>query len=82
MSFEAFRKLGFPGADDLGNMFQFKHDFEREFCAARPVDQARALYPGLQTFRQWLARHAKADPPELTVAAGVSARRPRPDSTS
>ena len=62
MSFEAFRKLGFPGADDLGNMFQYKHDFEREFCAARPVDQARALYPGLQTFRQWLARHAKQIP--------------------
>ena len=60
--FEAYRKLGFPGADDLGNMFQFKHDFEREFCAARPVDQARALYPGLQTFRQWLARHAKQIP--------------------
>jgi len=60
--FEVYRKLGFPGADDLGNMFQFKHDFEREFCAARPVDQARSLYPGLQTFRQWLARHAKEIP--------------------
>ncbi len=62
MSFEAYRKLGFPGAEDLGNMFQYKHDFEREFCGARPVDQARALYPGLQTFRQWLARHAKQIP--------------------
>ena len=62
MPFEAYRKLGFPGADDLGNMFQFKHDFEREFCAQRPVEQARALYPGLQTFRQWLARHAKQIP--------------------
>ena len=62
MSFEAYRKLGFPGAEDLGNMFQYKHDFEREFCAARPVEQTRALYPGLQTFRQWLARHAKEIP--------------------
>lgn len=62
VSFDAFRKLGFPGADDLGNMFQYKHDFEREFCTARPVDQTRALYPGLQTFRQWLARHAKQIP--------------------
>ena len=62
MSFEAYRKLGFPGADDLGNMFQYYHDFEREFCAARPLEQARALYPGLQTFRQWLARHAKQIP--------------------
>lgn len=62
MSFEAYRKLGFPGADDLGNMFQYYHDFEREFCAARPLEQARALYPELQTFRQWLARHAKQIP--------------------
>jgi len=62
MPFEAYRKLGFPGADDLGNMFQYKHDFEREFCAARPVEEARKLYPGLQTFRQWLARHAKQIP--------------------
>ena len=62
MAFEQFRKLGFPGADDLGNMFQYKHDFEREFTAARPVDQTRALYPGLLTFRQWLARYAKQIP--------------------
>ncbi|HEY1332733.1 MAG TPA: NmrA family NAD(P)-binding protein, partial [Myxococcaceae bacterium] len=62
MPFEAFRKLGFPGADDLGNMFQYKHDFEREFCGARPVEQARKLYPGLQSFRQWLAGHAKQIP--------------------
>ncbi|MGZ3447295.1 MAG: NmrA family NAD(P)-binding protein, partial [Myxococcaceae bacterium] len=62
MSFEAYRKLGFPGAEDLGNMFQFKHDFEREFCAQRPVEQARALYPGLQSFRQWLTHHAKQIP--------------------
>ena len=60
--FDVYRKLGFPGADDLGNMFQYKHDFEREFRAARPIEQARALYPGLQTFRQWLARHAKQIP--------------------
>src|SRR5262249_39952935 len=32
ISFDAYRKLGFPGADDLGNMFQYKHDFNAEFC--------------------------------------------------
>ena len=62
LPFEAFRKLGFPGAEDLGNMFQYKHDFEREFCSARSVEATRALYPGLQTFRQWLARHGKEIP--------------------
>ena len=26
-----YRTFGFPGADDLGNMFQFNHDFHEEF---------------------------------------------------
>ncbi|HWS15741.1 MAG TPA: NmrA/HSCARG family protein, partial [Candidatus Methylomirabilis sp.] len=34
---EAFRGFGFPGAEDLGNMFQFKRDFERYFCGARNI---------------------------------------------
>lgn len=50
-----YRGLGFPGAEDLGNMFQFKHDFNDDFCAARDPAIARALYPGLQSFRDWLA---------------------------
>jgi len=55
MPFEDYRKLGFPGADDLGNMFQFKHDFEAEFCGLRSVAFSRSLHPGLQNFAQWLA---------------------------
>jgi hypothetical protein len=54
----AYRALGFPGADDLGNMFQYKADFNREFVAARDVELARMLNPGLQTFRDWLAQNA------------------------
>ena len=57
-----FRSFGFPGAEDLGNMFQYKHDFEPEFCAARDPAVARALNPELQTFEDWLARH-KAEIP-------------------
>ncbi|MCJ7629409.1 MAG: NmrA/HSCARG family protein [Longimicrobiales bacterium] len=53
--FDVYRGLGFPGADDLGNMFQFKHDFEDYFCGARPVEATRALNPRLQTFGSWLA---------------------------
>lgn len=49
-----YRSLGFPGADDLGNMFQFKHDFNTEFCAARPVAVGCALNPQLQDFSTWL----------------------------
>ena len=59
---EAYRSFGFPGAEDLGNMFQFKRDFNDAFCAARNVDFARSLYAGLQTFERWLARNASRIP--------------------
>jgi uncharacterized protein YbjT (DUF2867 family) len=55
--FDDFRKLGFPGADDLGNMFQFKHDFNELFCAARGTEFSRSLNPQLQTLYQWLRAH-------------------------
>lgn len=50
---EAFRSFGFPGADDLGNMFQYKRDFNDEYCAARSLSFSRSLNPKLQTFDQW-----------------------------
>lgn len=62
MSFEAFRRLGFPGADDLGNMFEMQHEFNEEFCATRSVEASRALNPRLQGFDQWLADHAAKIP--------------------
>jgi uncharacterized protein YbjT (DUF2867 family) len=55
MSPEVFRGLGFPGAEDLGNMFQFKCDFEPMFCGARNLRVSRTLNPSLLTFRRWLA---------------------------
>jgi uncharacterized protein YbjT (DUF2867 family) len=54
---EAYRKFGFPGAEDLGNMFQFNRDFADAFCAARSLEVSRSLNPELQTFDQWLARN-------------------------
>jgi uncharacterized protein YbjT (DUF2867 family) len=50
-----YRSFGFPGAEDLGNMFQFKRDFEDDFRKARSVEATRSLNPSLQTFRGWLA---------------------------
>ena len=52
---EVYRTFGFPGAEDLGNMFQFFRDFSTELCAARSIEFSRGLNPGLQTFRAWLA---------------------------
>jgi uncharacterized protein YbjT (DUF2867 family) len=52
---DAYRGFAFPGADELGNMFQINHDFEKEMLAARDVNLARTLNPALQSFDQWLA---------------------------
>ena len=52
---DAYRGFGFPGADELGNMFQIYRDFEKEVLGARSSDVARSLNPSLQTFDQWLA---------------------------
>ena len=53
-----YRQLGFPGAEDLGNMFQFKQEFEDYFCGARNPEVARTLNPQLQSFREWLGANA------------------------
>ena len=52
-----YRAFGFPGAEDLGNMFQFNRDFADDFCGARSVEFSRALNPQLQSFEAWLERN-------------------------
>ena len=59
---DVFRSFGFPGADEIGNMFQFKRDFEGDFVGARDLELARALNPELQDFDAWLARNADRIP--------------------
>jgi uncharacterized protein YbjT (DUF2867 family) len=57
-----YRRLGLPGAEELGNMFQFKRDFADTYCGARSTGTARALNPGLETFDAWLARNRERLP--------------------
>lgn len=59
---EVYRGFGFPGADDLGNMFQFKRDFNEYFCGIRNPAVARSLNPELQNFDAWLALNASRIP--------------------
>jgi uncharacterized protein YbjT (DUF2867 family) len=61
---EVYRSFGFPGADDIGNMFQFKRDFEEYFCGARNLAFARSLNPELQDFETWLGRNKSRIPLE------------------
>ncbi|MEO8196856.1 MAG: NmrA family NAD(P)-binding protein [Thermoanaerobaculia bacterium] len=60
--FEVYRNLGFPGAEDLSNMFQVQSLFWQEFLANRDVALARALHPGLQNFDTWLSHNIRQIP--------------------
>lgn len=59
---EIYRGFGFPGAEDMGNMFQFKRDFQEAFCGPRDPAVARSLNPRLQTFEGWLEENADRIP--------------------
>jgi len=59
---QQYRGFGFPGADDLGNMFQFNRDFAGVCCGARDRQLTRALNPALQSFDQWLASNRERIP--------------------
>lgn len=60
--FEQYRTFDFPAAVDLGNMFQFKHDFEDYYCGARNLDVSRRLNPSLMSFSDWLAANGERIP--------------------
>jgi uncharacterized protein YbjT (DUF2867 family) len=59
---DVYRSFGFPGADEMGNMFQFKRDFQQLYNGARDVAFSRSLNPALQTFDAWLAKNKSRIP--------------------
>ncbi|MEX2584060.1 MAG: NmrA/HSCARG family protein [Gemmatimonadota bacterium] len=59
---EVYRSFDFPGADDMGNMFQFKRDFNDEYRASRDLSESRRLNPQLQSFDDWLDRNKERIP--------------------
>jgi uncharacterized protein YbjT (DUF2867 family) len=62
---DAYRGFGFPGADELGNMFQAYRDFEKEMLANRSLETSRKLNPSLQSFEQFLAAKKAAILPAM-----------------
>lgn len=55
---EVYRTFGFPGADDIANMFQFNRDFSDDFCTLRDLELSRSLNPAILSFDAWLAANA------------------------
>lgn len=60
--FDVYRGLGFPGAEDLGNMFQFQAILGDEFLRNRDPQLARSLNPALLDFDAWLLANAAKIP--------------------
>ncbi len=59
---EIYRNFGFPGAEDLANMFQFQHDFNDYFTSIRSENLSKELNPSLQTFDYWLEKNKNRIP--------------------
>ena len=59
---DQYRSFGFPGADDLGNMFQFYRDFDEVCNSIRDVNGSRELNPELKSFDAWLEENASRIP--------------------
>lgn len=57
VSGDQYRAFGFPGADELGNMFQVYADFDKDVIGLRDAELTRRLHPGVLTFEQFLAKH-------------------------
>jgi uncharacterized protein YbjT (DUF2867 family) len=58
MSREDFAGLGFPGAEDLANMFDFYRLYVPERRA--DLDNSRRLYPDMQSFEKWAGNNKTA----------------------
>lgn len=62
VSADVYRSFGFPGADELGNMFQIYDEFEEKMNELRDVEASKQLNPELMNFEQWLSHYAKKIP--------------------
>ena len=58
LAFSDYAEQGFPGGQDMANMFQYKHDFNDAYRAEQSVERSRELHPGLQDFAAWVAGNA------------------------
>jgi uncharacterized protein YbjT (DUF2867 family) len=54
---DEYRGYGFPGADEMGNMFQVYRDFESQVLGKRSVDAAKQLNPALQNFDAFVSKN-------------------------
>ena len=61
---EVYRGFGFPGAEDVANMFQFHRDFQKDHLEVRDIARSKLLNPELKNFDQWLSENKSKIPLE------------------
>ncbi|GAA1615405.1 NmrA/HSCARG family protein [Kribbella sancticallisti] len=57
LTWDQFRGLGFPGAVEMANMFQYYAEDSARFTGDRDLNLVRALNPELKSFDDWVAEH-------------------------
>jgi uncharacterized protein YbjT (DUF2867 family) len=57
MSHNDFRGLGFPAAEELGNMFQYYAEFPEHILPRRDVELTRSIVPDRLSLKDFLALH-------------------------
>lgn len=57
-----YRSFDFPGADDMGNMYQFYRDFDNVCNSTRNVSRSKELNPELKSFKEWLDENGSKIP--------------------
>jgi uncharacterized protein YbjT (DUF2867 family) len=73
---DLYRSFGFPGADEMGNMFQMYRDFAKEVLGARNIEETRRLNPQLQNFDQFLAKNKSKIEPAMNPAPAATSAAP------
>ena len=57
LSHNGFRGLGFPAAEELGNMFQYYAEFPEYILSRRDTGLTRSIVPTWLTLKEFLAAH-------------------------
>jgi uncharacterized protein YbjT (DUF2867 family) len=57
LTHDQMRAAGFPGADEIGNMYQFYAEAADSFVGNRDLDLVRTINPRLKSLEEWLTEH-------------------------
>ena len=60
---EVFAKFGFPGAEEIADMFEFYRKYSP--YDENDLAECRKIFPGIKTFETWVKESKEAFAPHL-----------------